>query len=343
MSPFQPPLPEIPWIEAQLRNALFTHTPWKRKSLADGRQTFIRFGVEPPLIHTDFQFYLKAGEQPLLLAVQLAPASPWWQKFHDEIDLDALPDPFRVALVGAFLSEVIDTIQTSFETEIRHSQLENFPIEKASISFGWTVLGEKAETLSSGTLRITPLLAAALVRSVRKWERPVPVSTPLISLDASLCLERSQIPLFMVKNLESGDAFFLRTPPDKLQDVEVLIPGAPSLLGRFPPCQLETILTPCPLMSDHSAQSPASPRDESSPSWVDEINVEVSFRVGVLRMPLTQLAGLTEGHVIEINQPPQPTIEILVNQQVIGSGSLVRVGEKLAVCVQEVRHFSNGS
>ncbi|MEL6347009.1 MAG: FliM/FliN family flagellar motor C-terminal domain-containing protein [Myxococcota bacterium] len=79
---------------------------------------------------------------------------------------------------------------------------------------------------------------------------------------------------------------------------------------------------------------PAS--DMSDSAFLGEIPVEVVVELGRLRLVLRELAALTEDDVIELDQPVDRPLDLVVGGKRLARGELVMVGERVALRITEV-------
>ncbi|MEL7237612.1 MAG: FliM/FliN family flagellar motor switch protein [Planctomycetota bacterium] len=85
--------------------------------------------------------------------------------------------------------------------------------------------------------------------------------------------------------------------------------------------------------------TPSSPN--AAPTDVDRIlklKVPVIVRLARRKMPVAEIMQMTHGSILEFNQPADTPLELLVNNQTIGTGEAVKVGEKFGL---RVRHIGN--
>lgn len=75
------------------------------------------------------------------------------------------------------------------------------------------------------------------------------------------------------------------------------------------------------------------------PSTVESIlklEVPIVVRIGEREMKLHEVLGLTAGAIIEIPKVADAELDLMVNNQVIGHGTAVKVGEKFGILVSFV-------
>ncbi len=76
--------------------------------------------------------------------------------------------------------------------------------------------------------------------------------------------------------------------------------------------------------------------DLSDTAFLGEIPVEVVVELGRLKLVLRDLAALNEDDVIELDQPIDRPLELVVGGRKLARGELVMVGERVALRITEV-------
>ena len=90
--------------------------------------------------------------------------------------------------------------------------------------------------------------------------------------------------------------------------------------------------------SNHAPADPAGGKDAAALPLdrLDGLEVKLRFEVGELAVSLRELRSLRPGHVFELPQPlNRSTVRICAHGNVLGTGYLVAVGDKLGVRVSE--------
>ena len=62
-------------------------------------------------------------------------------------------------------------------------------------------------------------------------------------------------------------------------------------------------------------------------TFLNDLQVEVTVELGRTKLTIRDLAEMTAGHVIELNQSADRPLELLAGGQVFARGELVMVGE----------------
>lgn len=68
------------------------------------------------------------------------------------------------------------------------------------------------------------------------------------------------------------------------------------------------------------------------------LEVPLIVQIGERTMPLNDVVGLAPGSIIELPKSVDDDLDLLVNNQVVGSGRAVKVGENFGVRVTAVGH-----
>ena len=71
-------------------------------------------------------------------------------------------------------------------------------------------------------------------------------------------------------------------------------------------------------------------------TFLGDIPVDVVIELGRRRMVLKELAGLNRDDVVELDQPMDRPLDLVVGGKVLARGELVMVGERVALRVTEI-------
>jgi flagellar motor switch protein FliN len=67
-----------------------------------------------------------------------------------------------------------------------------------------------------------------------------------------------------------------------------------------------------------------------------DIPVEISVEIGRTKMAIGELLSLSKGSIIELNKIAGESVEIYVNERLLGKGEIVVVNERLGVRITEI-------
>ncbi len=74
---------------------------------------------------------------------------------------------------------------------------------------------------------------------------------------------------------------------------------------------------------------------------VETLDIELTFDVGRIQVPVAQLRTLQSGYLFELETDLDTPVTILANGRPIGKGRLVQIGERVGVQTAEMEQ--NGS
>ena len=83
-------------------------------------------------------------------------------------------------------------------------------------------------------------------------------------------------------------------------------------------------------------QAGGSKRLELNMDSLLDIPVEISVEIGRTRMAIGELLSLSKGSIIELNKIAGESVEIYVNEKLLGKGDIVVVNERLGVRITEI-------
>jgi flagellar motor switch protein FliN/FliY len=67
-----------------------------------------------------------------------------------------------------------------------------------------------------------------------------------------------------------------------------------------------------------------------------DIYVEITVEIGRTKMPIGGLLSLSKGSIIELNRIAGESVDIYVNEKLLGKGEIVVVNERLGVRIMEI-------
>ncbi len=71
-------------------------------------------------------------------------------------------------------------------------------------------------------------------------------------------------------------------------------------------------------------------------TFLGDIPVDVVIELGRRRMVLKDLAALNQDDVVELDQPMERPLDLVVGDRVLARGELVMVGERVALRITEI-------
>lgn len=67
-----------------------------------------------------------------------------------------------------------------------------------------------------------------------------------------------------------------------------------------------------------------------------DVSVEISVEIGRTKMSIGELLALSKGSVVELNRLAGESVDVYVNEKLLGKGEIVVVNERLGVRVTEI-------
>lgn len=163
---------------------------------------------------------------------------------------------------------------------------------------------------------------------------------PAIALRVAVEQDAATLRLADLRSLAPGDAI-LATPgtcarlvvEDALAAELRREAGALRLAGPF-----RRIAPPAPHhegipMTDTPDQTPPAPLEAAT---LDDVELRVSFRAGEALMELSRLRALVPGAIVELPEPADGTVQIVVNGRVVGTGELIDLAGRRAVEIRTI-------
>ena len=89
------------------------------------------------------------------------------------------------------------------------------------------------------------------------------------------------------------------------------------------------------------ADASSAPRTAADLEKLFDVPVRVSAILGRARMPVSELLGLDEGAVVELDRKVGEAIDIYVNDRLVARGEVVLVENKLGVTMTEIIKTDN--
>jgi len=67
-----------------------------------------------------------------------------------------------------------------------------------------------------------------------------------------------------------------------------------------------------------------------------DVSVEISVEIGRTKLTIGELLSLSKGSIVELNRLAGESVDIFVNEKLLGKGEIVLVNERLGVRVIEI-------
>jgi flagellar motor switch protein FliN len=67
-----------------------------------------------------------------------------------------------------------------------------------------------------------------------------------------------------------------------------------------------------------------------------DVAVEISIEIGRAKMTIGELLSLSKGSILELNKAAGESVDIYVNEKLLGKGEVVVVNERLGIRMMEI-------
>jgi flagellar motor switch protein FliN len=94
-----------------------------------------------------------------------------------------------------------------------------------------------------------------------------------------------------------------------------------------------------PELNDEPVASGRNP----SVGIVSDVRIELDIRLGAAVMSIDRLMSLERGSVIELDKQLGDSVDVLLNDRLVGRGEIVAVGDHFGIRMTELSHGVSGS
>ncbi|EXJ15641.1 type III secretion system cytoplasmic ring protein SctQ [Imhoffiella purpurea] len=323
--------------QAGLGRALARRQPRLSLSLPDGTLELhlaatsgVPAGNDHPALWLDGESgRYRLGIDPGVLRVWL---TPW----IGDRGLDALPAALAQAARQAALSPLLDALESLLATRLTPSAPGSMPSPAPTELGLWRLDATDAPPLArlwldrAASVRLAPLL--------ERIEAPGsdPERWPTLSVELTPWLGRCRLTATEWRTLEVGDVLLIAAEVDpEAIPLHLRQQRRTLAAARLSGQRLIVDSAVSPPMSDST-----SPNPEAIPVPAtldpDDLEVEVEFELGALRLPLSELHAIRPGYCFELPELDRPRVRLVVSDRLIGYGELVMVEEHLGVLVSRL-------
>lgn len=90
------------------------------------------------------------------------------------------------------------------------------------------------------------------------------------------------------------------------------------------------------MMNETQGQNGTVKKFEMNLDSLLDISVEISVEIGRTKLTIGELLALSKGSIIELNKIAGESVDIYVNDKLLGKGEIVLVNERLGVRIMEI-------
>jgi type III secretion system YscQ/HrcQ family protein len=292
-----------------------------------------------PSVHVMGELLCSLGTWPVSLAGDnLARVEPRLEGFES-----LLPNDACGVLVENALSPVLTLIERLvgnsmvFEEFRRSPPAENVGNE---VSVGFTVLEPDLQPLIRGWVRadaefwdLVDFSRVLAMPSLRAREVP---------LRLAIQIGKSRLKLRDLRSLDSGDALRL-TPrmPRNAVSLKVVLTAPGTTLSIHAgvagdALTLERIVNSAAEFQNADADIPGNHEERTDDGLVDDIECDVTFELGSLRLKVADIGRLRAGQTLRLGvRLQEQPVRVMVNGRWIARGELAAVGDELVVVITD--------
>lgn len=324
--------PNLPSIDpAQLRLAEITAGAGRRFPVRFGNDIWhIRCATVPTHWVPEISIPLDIGGEPAMLETAFAPAGRLFERHAEYRDIAGLSEPFALAIRAALSRELIDSLQTAFDAGIEIPFTP--PTEIPQLAMAFEILNADSQREGSAVLRIGKQNLARIERICTSWESESNPATLAAPQPVAIGVAFFDLPLSNLANLLPGDCLVLGDASAWPFLGWISAGAEPMPLGFSPQAQMP------PLFSLDQQKQPMS-TNASTPAPLADLRLPVLVVAARKELTLQEIASLRDGASLEIGSGEEIPVELQVNNQIIATGRLVRVADKICASITETRQL----
>lgn len=324
--------PELPSRDAsQQRLTEITAGAGRRFPVRFGNDIWrIRCTIVPANWTPEISIPLDIGGESARMELALTPGGRLFERHAEYRDISGLSEPFALAIRAALSRELIDSLQTAFDAGIEISSKPSAEIPPLSMAL--EILNADSQREGSAVLRIGKQNLARIESICTSWEFESNPATLAALQHVALGVAFFDLPLSSLMKLLPGDCLVLGDASAWPFLGWISAGSVPMPLGFSPKAKMP------PLFSLDQQKQPMS-TNASTPAPLADLRLPVLVVAARKELTLQEVASLREGASLEIGSGEEIPVELQVNNQVIATGRLVRVADKICASISETRHL----
>jgi flagellar motor switch/type III secretory pathway protein FliN len=324
--------PELPSLDAsQQRLTEITAGAGRRFPVRFGNDIWrIHFAIIPENWTPEISIPLDIGGEPARLELALTPGGRLFERHAEYRDIAGLSEPFALAIRAALSRELIDSLQTAFDAGIEIPSKPSTEIPPLAMAL--QILNADSQREGSAVLRIGKQNLARIESICTSWESESNPATLAAPQPVAFGVAYFDLPLSNLRNLLPGDCLVLGDASAWPFQGWISTGAGPMPLGFSLQAQMP------PLFSLDQQTLPMS-TNASTPAPLADLRLPVLVVAARKELTLQEIASLREGASLEIGSGEEIPVELQVNNQVVATGRLVRVADKICASITETRQL----
>ncbi|MFM8981473.1 MAG: FliM/FliN family flagellar motor switch protein [Spartobacteria bacterium] len=322
--------PELPALDAsQQRLSEITAGAGRRFPVRFGNDiSRIRCAFVPVNWTPEISIPLHIGGEAARLELALTPGGRLFERHAEYRDISGLSEPFALAIRAALSRELIDSLQTAFDSGIEIPAKPSTHIPPLALAL--EIQNADSQREGSAVLRIGEKTLARIESICTSWESESNPSTLAARQTVAFGVAFFDLPFSKLASLLPGDCLVLGEASAWPFPGWISAGSTPMPLGFAPKA-------PMPLL--FSLDQPTQPMstNANTPAPLADLRLPVLVVAARKELTLQEIASLREGASLEIGTGEEIPVELQVNNQVVATGRLVRVADKICASITETR------
>lgn len=302
-----------------------------------GRSLPLRFGNDiwrircvmvPANWTPEISIPLHIGGETAVLELALTPGGRLFERHAEYRDISGLSEPFALAIRAALSRELIDSLQTAFDAGIEIPGKPSSDPQPLAMAF--EVQNAESNREGTGVLRIGEKNLARIESVSGSWESESNAALLGSRQSAAIGIAFFDMPFSTLASLLPGDCLVLGDASAWPFPAWISAGAAPAPLGFSP-------IAPVPPLFSPDQSTPPMSTNESTPTPLTDLRLPVLVVAARKELTLQEISSLREGASLEIGVGEEIPVELQVNNQVIATGRLVRVADKICASITGTR------
>jgi flagellar motor switch/type III secretory pathway protein FliN len=323
---------DLPSVDAsQLRLSAITAGAGRHFPVRYGNDIWhIRCKSSPTHWTPEISIPLLIGGESAVLELTIVPGGRLFERHAEYRDISGLSEPFALAIRAALSRELINSLQTAFETGIELPVQPAADVSSLAVAFDIENTGRQLE--GSGILRIGPQTLVRIESVCSSWESLSNPRMLAVSQPVAIGVAFFDMPLSEAASLLPGDCVVLGDASAWPFPGWISAGSTPAPLGFSP-------AAPMPPLLSIDQHTPPMSTNETTPGPLADLRLPVLVVAARKELTLQEIAALRDGASLEIGSGTDIPVELQINNQTIATGRLVRVADKICASITETRQL----
>lgn len=305
-----------------------------------GRQLPVRFGNDlwkiafTPAHSTwsaEISLPLKIAGGNAVLELSFTPGGNLFNRHAEFNEVALMSEPFALAIRTTLNRELLDSLQTALDAGVEIATSPSHDLPPLGLAFD--ILDASGTREARGVLRLGSELLDRIEALAPGWSSAPNPDLLRRRLPVALCIAQLDLESQELAALRAGDCLILGDAGSWPFPLWVSAGGAPAPAGIRPVASLPALLE----FNKQPNMNTQNTALEETPAAISGLRLPVLVVAGRREMTLEELAGLREGASIEIGNGEDIPVELQVNHQIVATGRLVRVADKICASITQIR------